>query len=85
VQRCRTAIGAKVDLLLDLPGGQPWAIEIRRSKAPVPSKGFHSASRTQAPRGPASCTPATMPICWAGVMALSLLDLMRELAAPAAR
>jgi predicted AAA+ superfamily ATPase len=39
----RTAAGAEMDLVLDLPGGQRWAIEIKRSSAPRLSKGFHQA------------------------------------------
>ena len=40
----RTARGAEVDLVLQLPGANGlWAIEIKRSAAPVPTRGFHSA------------------------------------------
>lgn len=39
----RTAAGAEVDLVLTLPGGRRWAIEIKRSSAPRPSRGFHVA------------------------------------------
>ena len=39
----RTAAGAEMDLVLDLPGGLRWAIEIKRSSAPKLSKGFHQA------------------------------------------
>jgi predicted AAA+ superfamily ATPase len=46
----RTAAGAEVDLLLELPGGRaPWAIEIKRSLAPRVEKGFHSARADLAP------------------------------------
>lgn len=40
----RTAAGAEIDLVLELPG-QPgvWAIEIKHSLAPKLSRGFHSA------------------------------------------
>lgn len=37
----RTSAGAEIDLVLDLPGQQRWAIEIKRSSAPTISKGFH--------------------------------------------
>lgn len=37
----RTEAGAEVDLVLDLPRGQRWGIEIKRSRAPTPSRGFH--------------------------------------------
>jgi predicted AAA+ superfamily ATPase len=39
----RTSNGAEVDLLLTLPGGKLWAIEIKRSSAPTITRGFHSA------------------------------------------
>jgi predicted AAA+ superfamily ATPase len=39
----RTAAGAEMDLVLDLPGGLRWAIEIKRTSAPKLSKGFHQA------------------------------------------
>ena len=39
----RTAAGAEIDLLLTLPGGRPWAIEIKRSLAPKVERGFHQA------------------------------------------
>jgi hypothetical protein len=40
----RTTAGAELDLLLDLPKRQRWAIEIKRSSAPGVSKGFHIAA-----------------------------------------
>lgn len=36
-----TAAGAEVDLVPELPRRGRWAIEIRRSLAPVVTKGFH--------------------------------------------
>jgi len=39
----RAAGGAEIDLVLSLPGRDPWAIEIKRSLEPKPAKGFHSA------------------------------------------
>lgn len=39
----RTSAGAEVDLLLALPGGRLWAIEVKRSLTPRPEKGFHIA------------------------------------------
>jgi hypothetical protein len=39
----RTAAGAEIDLLLTLPGGGLWAIEIKRSLAPKVERGFHQA------------------------------------------
>ena len=40
----RTAAGAELDLVLELPGRRsPWAIEIKRSLSPRLGKGFHHA------------------------------------------
>lgn len=39
----RTAAGAEIDLVLTLPGGKLWAVEIKRNSAPKVEKGFHIA------------------------------------------
>ncbi|MYB34291.1 MAG: ATP-binding protein [Gammaproteobacteria bacterium] len=39
----RTAAGAEIDLVMEMPGGELWAIEIKRSSAPKMEKGFHHA------------------------------------------
>ena len=39
----RTAGGAEIDLLLELPGGERWAIEVKRSRAAKPARGFYEA------------------------------------------
>jgi uncharacterized protein len=39
----RTAAGAEIDLLLDMPGQGLWAIEVKRSLTGRPAKGFYSA------------------------------------------
>lgn len=39
----RTSGGAEVDLLLTTPPAHLWAIEIKRSLAPKPERGFHQA------------------------------------------
>jgi predicted AAA+ superfamily ATPase len=39
----RTSAGAEIDLLLTLPSGKLWAIEVKRSLSPRPEKGFHLA------------------------------------------
>ena len=39
----RSAAGAEIDLLLTLPGGALWAIEIKRSLTPSLARGFHQA------------------------------------------
>jgi len=39
----RTAAGAEIDLLLEIPGHGLWAFDIKRSLAARPEKGFHLA------------------------------------------
>ena len=40
----RTAAGAEIDLVLDLPGrSAPWAVEVKRSLSPRLARGFHHA------------------------------------------
>ncbi len=39
----RTAGGAEIDLVLEMPGGKLWAVEIKRGLAPSLDKGFHHA------------------------------------------
>jgi len=40
----RTAAGAEIDLVLEF-ASERWAIEIKHSSAPVPSRGFFEGSR----------------------------------------
>lgn len=39
----RTATGVELDLVLDMPGGERWAVEVKRSSAPRIERGFHQA------------------------------------------
>lgn len=39
----RTTAGAEIDLVLEMPGGKLWAVEIKHSLAPKLGKGFHHA------------------------------------------
>jgi predicted AAA+ superfamily ATPase len=39
----RTSGGAEIDLVLELPGGERWAIEVKRSRAAKPARGFYEA------------------------------------------
>jgi predicted AAA+ superfamily ATPase len=39
----RTSVGAEIDLVLDLPQGARWAIEVKRGLTAKPEKGFHIA------------------------------------------
>jgi len=45
----RTVTGAEIDLVLDFPGGERWAIEIKRSLSAKMSRGFHMALADIAP------------------------------------
>lgn len=76
----RTAAGAEIDLVLELPGERLWAVEIKRGLAPRLEKGFHHAR--------ADVQPETCFVVYAGeeryslaegVEAISLAGLMREL------
>ena len=40
----RTSAGAELDLVLRLPSGDIWAIEIKRTTAPKVSRGFHTGA-----------------------------------------
>ena len=46
----RTSAGAEVDLVLELPDDDVWAIEIKRGLAPKPDRGFHHAREDLTPR-----------------------------------
>jgi hypothetical protein len=39
----RTSAGAEIDLVLDLPKGERWAIEVKRGLTAKPERGFHVA------------------------------------------
>lgn len=45
----RTSVGAEIDLLLELPGGAKWAIEIKLGLAPRLERGFHQARKDVKP------------------------------------
>ena len=46
----RTAGGAEVDLVVDVGGGELWAVEVKRSTAPKVSKGFYHACEDLRPK-----------------------------------
>jgi predicted AAA+ superfamily ATPase len=76
----RTAAGAEIDLLLQLPGRPaPWAIEIKRAIAPKIERGFHLACDAVAPerRWVVYGGAERFPIA-AGVEAIALADLCAE-------
>ncbi len=78
----RTAVGAEIDLLLELPGNRVWAIEIKRSSAPTVSRGFHVACDDVAAtrRIVVSSANAKFPMA-GGIEHVPLLVLMQELLA----
>ncbi len=81
----RTAAGAEVDLLLEVPGGPGlWAIEIKRALTPRVEKGFHSARADLAPTRSWVIYPGEdrFPLA-AGVEAIGLRAALTELAATA--
>jgi uncharacterized protein len=55
----RTSHGAEIDLVLAWPGGEEWAIEIKRSLAPTLERGFHSAVADLKPRRALVVYPGT--------------------------
>jgi predicted AAA+ superfamily ATPase len=76
----RTAAGAEIDFLLELPGGVLWTIEIKRSTAPAPSRGYHEACSDLKPARRFIVHPGTerFPLR-NGIEAIPLADLIGEL------
>ncbi|MBK7003061.1 MAG: ATP-binding protein [Rhodoferax sp.] len=78
----RTAVGAEIDLLLELPGGALWAIEIKRSSAPTVTKGYHIACDDVGATRRVVVSGATQRFPMAGGLEhVPLQDLMCELQA----
>lgn len=76
----RTVVGAEIDLLLELPGHQLWAIEIKRSSAPSISKGFHlGCADVRATRKLVVSSANRLFPMADGIEHVPLLDLMRQL------
>jgi len=76
----RTAVGAEIDLLLELPGGELWAVEIKRSSAPTVSKGFHIACDDVGATRRVVVSSANLRFPMAGGLEhVPLRDLMSEL------
>ena len=46
----RTSAGAEIDLVLELPGGALWAIEVKRGLVPKVERGFYNACEDLAPQ-----------------------------------
>ena len=85
-QRCqsffyRTAGGAEIDLVIDYPGGERWAIEVKRSLTPTLSRGFHQARADLNPRRCFVVIPreGRFPLA-PGVDAIGLAELAAQVA-----
>ena len=79
-----TGGGAEIDLVLEF-ASERWAIEIKHSAAPVPSRGFHEGCRDlSASRRIVVSSRTDSYLARDGVEVMSLADLMRELVGPRA-
>jgi predicted AAA+ superfamily ATPase len=80
----RTAAGAEIDLVLELPGHRkPWAVEIKRGSAPRLERGFHQACEDVKPeRRLVVCATEESFSMGGGIEAMGLLQLLQELATP---
>lgn len=78
----RTAAGAEIDLILELPGHrQPWAIEIKRGKSPKLEHGFYNARADVAPeRCFVVCGTDEAFSMGDGIEAISLAGMLKRLA-----
>ena len=76
----RTSTGHEIDLLLTLPNGALWAIEVKRSSAPTVERGFHVACTDLQPakRFVVYSGAERFPL-GAGVEAIALPGLLGEL------
>ena len=80
----RTSGGAEVDLLLAWPGGELWAIEIKRSLRPKVERGFHAACDDLLPARKLLVYPGNEPFPMGhDVHAIPLAALCRQLATAA--
>lgn len=76
----RTSAGAEIDLVIELPDGEIWAIEIKSGRSATPSRGFYNACE--------DVQPSRSFIVYAGeerypvsreVEAVSVLEMAREI------
>lgn len=80
----RTAAGAEIDLLLEIPGGGLWAIDIKRGLSTPPAKGFYSACEdVRADRRFAVNSGGSRYSISGGAEAIGVRELAAELAARA--
>ena len=76
----RTSAGAEIDLLLALPRGRLWAIEVKRSSAPKVERGFHLACADLKPQRQIVVHPGTERFSLGqGTEAVGLVALAKEL------
>jgi uncharacterized protein len=82
----RSAAGAEIDLLLELPRRQRWAIEIKRSSAPSLSRSFHIAADDlkASARFVVHAGAESFPLA-NGVRAMTLPDMQQALVSLSAR
>ena len=77
----RASGGAEIDLILTLPGREPWAIEIKRSLDPRPRRGFHSACEDVRPEAKFVVYPGEEQFKIAeDVEAVTVVDLANQVA-----
>ena len=78
----RSSGGAEIDLVLTLPGREPWAIEVKRSLDPRPRKGFHHGCQDVRPEAKFVVYPGDERYRIArGIEAITLPDLANEVQA----
>lgn len=78
----RSSGGAEMDLVLELGGGERWAIEVKRSAAPGLTRGFTAARAILDPRRSFVVYPGSERFRLApGVEAIGLTELCEELVA----
>ncbi len=76
----RASGGAEIDLVLTPPGQRPWAVEVKRSLAPKPSKGFHHACADIKPEAQFIVYPGQERFeVSPGIEAINLAELARHL------
>lgn len=77
----RSAAGAEIDLVLELPGHRrPWALEIKRGRAPKLERGFHHAREDVAPERCIVVCAAEEPFAMGdGIEAMGLPETLRLL------
>ena len=78
----RSLRGAECDLVLELPGNRPWAIEVKRGRPPKLERGFWDACDDIRPSRRFAAYPGTERFALKNeVEAIGVADLMREVIA----